>query len=261
MSAATLSTFGPDYFDAIRAREPGVAVAWVLAFAVHGLLAAFLFYGLRWQSGATEVIEAQLMQLPPMSAPLAVAVERTAPPVKVKEPEPEPIVQKPDIEVKAPEPLKAAPKPEPKPTPPKVIAKAEPKAPPKRDEIQDALAKELLRDPIKDAIAKEERAGVANAAGKEATQRGQAEWADKIRAKVRGRMRDYADAPSNYSAAFQLEILPSYDVMSTRLVRSSGNSEFDQDAERAIRAASPLPRPKDEASYTRTLTLNFRARN
>lgn len=253
MSAATLSTFGPDYLDASRAREPGVAVAWILAFAVHGLLAAFLFYGLRWQSGATEVIEAQLMQLPPMSAPAAVAVERPAPPVKVKEPEPEPVVQKPEIVVKAPEPVKVAPKPAPKPTPPK--------AQPKRDEIKDALDRELRSDPVKDAIAKEERAGVANAASKETAQRGQAEWADKIRSKVRGRMRDYADAPSNYSATFQLEILPSYDVMSARLVRSSGNSEFDQDAERAIRAASPLPRPKDEASYVRTLSLTFRARN
>jgi colicin import membrane protein len=269
MTAATFTPFGQaEFFDANTVREPGRVQAWLLAIIVHLALAAFLFYGMRWQSGKPEVIEAELMVLAPIGGAPPVVVEKPAP-VVVKEKEPEPAVEKPDIVVKEAEPVRVQPKPEPKlevrPQPPKPVVKPEPKTVTKRETIQDQLnrelSKEAARDPLKDQMAREERAGVAGAAGREASQRGQSEWADRIRAKVRGRMRDYADAPSNYVATFRIDILPSYDVMNARLTKSSGNAEFDQDAERAIRAASPLPRPKDESSYQSTLTINFRARN
>jgi colicin import membrane protein len=173
---------------------------------------------------------------------------------KPVEREPEPVIQKPEIVIKAPEP------------PPKK-EREQPKAPPKErvepppDDIRKQAERELQRDLTKDAMAREDRAGIAARAGAEAAQRGTQEWGNAIRSRAYSRMRDYEGAGVKGTAVIEVTVLPSYEVLSVRLVSSSGNAEFDADAERAVRAISPLPRPKDEASFQRVLKLNFRARN
>ena len=246
MSAAT---FSPDFYE--HQAEPGLVRAVLLALVMHGLLGALLFYGIRWQSGKPEVAEAELITLPSY-APPRIDVKPEPKPV---EKEPEPVIQKPEIIIKAPEPP-----PKKAPEPPKAPPKARVEPPPK-DDIRKLLDKELQRDPIKDAIAKEDRAGIAARAGAEAAQRGTQEWGNAIRARAYSRMRDYDGAGVKGTAVVEVTVLPSYEVLSARLVSSSGNPEFDADAERAVRAISPLPRPKDEASFQRVLKLNFRARN
>ncbi|MFA4968498.1 MAG: cell envelope biogenesis protein TolA, partial [Sulfuritalea sp.] len=96
----------------------GKRISIALAIAVHLLLAAFLFYGVRWQTKATDVVEVELVRAVP--EPAAVATPAT-PPVPVAVP-PAPTVEPP-------------PKPEPAPPPPKpdiaIKEKPKPKLPPK----------------------------------------------------------------------------------------------------------------------------------
>jgi colicin import membrane protein len=47
-------------------------------------------------------------------------------------------------------------------------------------------------------------------------------------------------------------------VLSVRVVRSSGNAQFDRSAEAAVQKASPLPVPQDVMIFNSTFrTFNF----
>ncbi|MEK7360844.1 MAG: cell envelope integrity protein TolA, partial [Pseudomonadota bacterium] len=109
--------------SALLYQEPGKVPSIALAVAVHLLLAAFLFFGVRWQSSQPEAVMVELWHSPP-------AVEQVvAPPAPLPKPEvkpeikPEPKVEKaieppkPDIALeKKKEVKKEAPKkPEPRP--------------------------------------------------------------------------------------------------------------------------------------------------
>jgi len=64
------------------------------------------------------------------------------------------------------------------------------------------------------------------------------------------------DAPGNPRATFRVEQLPTGEIMSVRLVKSSGVPEFDRAVENGIKKASPLPKKKD-GTVERTLDVNF----
>jgi colicin import membrane protein len=51
------------------------------------------------------------------------------------------------------------------------------------------------------------------------------------------------DATSSYVATIEIQIEPSGRIASERIIKSSGNAEFDQSLLRAVRAADPLPAP------------------
>ena len=53
--------------------KPGKRISIVLAVAVHLLLAGFLFYGVRWQTKATDVVEVELVRATPDPAGIAPA--------------------------------------------------------------------------------------------------------------------------------------------------------------------------------------------
>ena len=62
--------------------------------------------------------------------------------------------------------------------------------------------------------------------------------------------------PGNPRAVFKVEQLPTGEVMSVRLVKSSGVPEFDRAVENGIRKASPLPKRKD-GTVARTADIGF----
>jgi colicin import membrane protein len=62
--------------------------------------------------------------------------------------------------------------------------------------------------------------------------------------------------PGNPKAVFRVEQLPTGEIMSVRLVKSSGVPEFDRAVENGIKKASPLPKKKD-GTVERTLDVNF----
>jgi len=64
------------------------------------------------------------------------------------------------------------------------------------------------------------------------------------------------EVPGNPKAVFRVEQLPTGEIMSVRLVKSSGVPEFDRAVENGIKKASPLPKKKD-GTVERTLDVNF----
>ena len=64
------------------------------------------------------------------------------------------------------------------------------------------------------------------------------------------------DVPGNPKAVFTVEELPTGEIISVRLVRSSGIAAFDEAVERGINKASPLPKKKD-GTVARTVEVAF----
>jgi len=244
MSALTIGMFErPQY---------GMGRSFALSAVVHIALAMVLFLGVRWQVHAPDTVTVDLVEAPPPPPPPA-AVEPPKPlPPKV-EPEPVKPVPKPDIA------LQEKKKPKPKP-------KAEP--PPKPDpDFQKRLQEQVLAEQraleqqrqereLRDLIAKQQ----AEAARAAAAARAKAlnEYIGRIQAKVKGNWILPADLQGNPRAVFLVVQLPTGEVLSTRLVRSSGNAAYDTAVERAILKSSPLPLPPSRELFHRELELTFR---
>ena len=68
------------------------------------------------------------------------------------------------------------------------------------------------------------------------------------------------DLQGNPEAHFLVVQLPTGEVLSSRLVKSSGHRGYDEAVERAILKSSPLPRPERPELFSRELKLTFRPR-
>ena len=64
------------------------------------------------------------------------------------------------------------------------------------------------------------------------------------------------DVPGNPKAVFKVEQLPTGEILSVRLTKSSGVPQFDEAVERGINKSSPLPKKKD-GTVERNLVVNF----
>jgi colicin import membrane protein len=271
--------------QAIQRRDPGATASAVLALTVHAMLFIVLFFGIRWRTKQPEPVMAELWsQLPAIEAP------RPAPPPPVIAPKPEP----------KPEP-RPEPKAEPKPTPKPDIAieqekrrkeeaekkqreEAERK---KREDEQKAKAeadrreKELAEKRRRDEQAAERKrmenelsrelaaAAPKSAAAAPATgvpapaadPTALADWRNQISAKVKSNIVLPLDLVGNPEATFDVFLLPTGEVQSVKLVRSSGNRVLDGAWENAILKSSPLPRPAKPEVFRRDLRLVFRPRD
>jgi colicin import membrane protein len=229
--------------------------AFALAFAVHAVLLAVMFFGVRWQSHPGDTVTVELWEPPPPPPPAPV-VEAPKPPPKV---EPEPEVKKPEIAEKAP-----PPKPKPKPKP-----EAR-----KDDELQRSLVREQVvleqrkLDEQRRKLEEQRRADEARrkadaerlaAAG--ARNKALSEYTNRIRAKVKQNWILPQDVQGNPEAVFDVVQLPTGEVLSVRLSRSSGNPALDAAIERAILKSSPLPLPEPRSLFDRQLKLTFRPRD
>jgi colicin import membrane protein len=239
--------------------EPGKRISMALAIAMHVLLAVFLIYGVNWQTKAPAAVEVELVsQLPPTPTPAAVPPAPTPEPPK-PEPKPEPKIE---------------PKPEPKPAPPPPkpdIAVKDPKQkpppkeppkvePPKPDPFQEQLKREAAQmNQRKLAAALDQEVANAKAAQNTAARnKATADWLSKIRGKIRGKIVLPPDVKGNPEAIFDVVQLPSGEIISTRLKKSSGNQTLDAAIERAIINSSPLPKPEQSELFRRDLELRFR---
>lgn len=260
-----------------RPEEPGRKYALTLTILVHAVLLVVLFFGVQWKRKPPEVYEVELWSarpVPPVQAPPPPPEPRVEPP---PEPKPVPKVEppppkKPEIaikeEKKKPEPKKPEPpKPEPpKPEPKKPEPKPEPKKPePKpQPKFDSDIDKELaqLKSAAKASAANAQH--LANAAAAEAEQRASASkrglesYAAKIRGKVRGNIVLPPNIQGNPEAVFEVSQLPSGEVLSVRLKRSSGNAGLDAAIERAILKSSPLPKPDDPSQFQRMLEIKYK---
>ena len=243
----------------------------LLAAAIHLLLFAVLFFGVRWQSRAPDTVSVELWVPPPPvleraeprpEPPLA-EPPRPAPPVPKPEPKVEPKVEVPRPEIAIKDKPKPKPKPEakPKPEPPKPAPAAK-----ARDvEMDRRMREELLREQNTLKV-EEERKAVqdmlardAATAQQAAQQKALAAYTDKIRAKIKGSIGLLPqDIKGNPEAVFDVVQLPTGEVLSVKLKKSSGHRGYDESVERAILKASPLPKPERAEQFQRALELRFR---
>jgi colicin import membrane protein len=243
--------------------DPGRLSSAVLAAAVHLALLAVLIFGVRWQNRPAEAVSVELWEPPPAPVVEPPKPEPRPEPVVVKPeaPKPEPVIPKPEIVEKKAPPEK--PKPVPKPLPkaePKPVPKAEPSKP-RVDETQKRIREELAREQASLAVDRE-RQQIKDQLAREAASvnaRALATWMDKIRLHIRSRINvQIADAvPGNPEAVFNVTLLPSYEVLKISKLKSSGNKAYDDEVERAILKASPLPRPDKPELFSRELHLTF----
>ena len=258
-----------------RPEEPGKKYAMAFTFMVHAGLIAALFFGVQWKRSKPEVMEVELWSSRPV--PAVQVAEPPPPPPKPEvkpepKPEPKPIPKvepeppkKPDIAIKEekkpkPEPKKPEPKPEPpKPEPKKPEPKPEPK--PKVPDFSKELSRETSElKPRPNNSAQQ----MANAAAAESEQRassnqkGKRDYAAKIRGKIRGNIVLTPNITGNPEAIFEVDQLPSGEVLAVKLKRSSGNKGLDEAIERAILKSSPLPKPDDPALFQRSLEIKYK---
>ncbi len=82
-----------------------------------------------------------------------------------------------------------------------------------------------------------------------------------IQQKVNNNWIKPVSAVKGMSCTIRVKLLPSGDVMDTRVIKSSGDIIFDRSAENAVRKATPLPVPKDRALFSkkfRSFTFVFK---
>ena len=254
--------------------EGGELASALLSAAVHVILLAVLIFGVRWQNRPPETVAVELWEPPPpaIEAPKPAPAPKVEPPAVVK---PEPVPPKPEIvEQKAekvkpvPKPVaKAEPKVEPKPAPPKPVAKAEPKPVPKPEPLKprvDDATKRMLAEAAREqnSIAVDrERQMLKDLAAREsssASSKAQAAWIDKVRAKIRGNIVLPPEIKGNPEAIFQVVQLPTGEVLSVKLKKSSGLAALDDAIERAVLKSSPLPRPDSGFTAPREFELKYK---
>ena len=281
-----------DDLSPLTPEEKPNTTALVLSAAVHLLLVGALFLGVQWKSQAPSSVAVEVWRSAP--APVAVAKPEPAPeppPKPEPKPEPKPVPKveptppvKPDIaikeekkkeEPKKPEPRKEEPKKEePKKPEPK---KEEPKKPEPKREVSD-FQKQLeqeLKDAQRQKAAAQEAQDQRARADAELKQLGQmradqaalgrsralADYTAKIAGKIRGHIVLPANIQGNPEAIFDVTQLPSGEVLSVKVRKSSGNRALDEAIERAILKSSPLPKPDDPKLFERELKIPYRPKD
>jgi colicin import membrane protein len=235
--------------------EPGYGRSFALAFAIHAVLIAVMFLGVRMQSHEPDTVNVELWEPPPPPPAPVVEPPKVEPKIEPEPPKPEPKIEKPQIvEKAAPKPKpEAKPKPKPKPEPVK------PRVPP-RDLAMEKLAREQLaleqsdfrERQMKDQAAREQAA---------ARDRAMAAWISKIRNKIRSNINLPQDLAGNPEAIFDVALLPTGEVLTATMRKSSGNQGYDDAVYRAILKSSPLPKPEPASLFERRLELRFRPRD
>ncbi len=277
-----------DNFSPLSPEEKPSVAALMLAALVHLLLIGALFLGVQWKSQAPSSVAVEVWSAPPPSVAVKTEPAPEPPPAPEPKPEPKPAPKvepvtpvKPDIaikdekkkkeEPKKPEPKKEEPK---KPEPKKQPKQEEPKKPePKREmpDFQKQLERELKdaqRQKLAAQTAQEQRAR-ADAELRQLGQmkaeqealgrnRGLAAYSDKIRTKIKGNIVLPHAIQGNPEAIFEVTQLPSGEVISVRIRKSSGNKLLDDAIERAIKKSDPLPLPDQPGLFQRVLELKYK---
>lgn len=79
-----------------------------------------------------------------------------------------------------------------------------------------------------------------------------------IAQKIERSWRQPLDAPNNLKCKIDIVLLPSGNVVSVKVVETSGNLSFDRSVETAVRRASPLPVPTDSVIFKQFEVMRLR---
>ncbi|TGD75453.1 TonB C-terminal domain-containing protein [Mangrovimicrobium sediminis] len=222
--------------------------------ALHALLLAALT--MNFTSSEPKVIKARVV-------PKAINARLVSASELQPKPQPKP-VQKPAPKKAAPKPVaKVPPKPAPKPAPkvaPKVEAKPEPKPEPKQEpRITDEELAAIARQDLARVISQEDEALEATATAEEMAN----SYAALIQQTVIGYWSRPPSARNGMEVELRLQLVPTGEIVSVQVVRSSGNAAFDRSAMNAVEKAGSFPElrnlPPDEFERTfRRFRLLFR---
>jgi len=226
---------------AIPADEPGSAAPAALSLLVHGVLFAVLVFGLRWQSKHPDAVVAELWSELPVVEP---AEPKAEPKPEIKpQPKPEPRVEqkqsKPDIAIER----------------EKKLAKK--KEPPLKFDTTQRIREQLAQE--QKALQDRERKDVLKQFTSPPTAGlPDAGYIDKIRTKIKMNIIPPSEIKGNPEVVFNIVQLPTGEVLSVRLVKTSGNALLDSAVERAILKSSPLPKPDRPEQWLREFNISFR---
>ncbi|HEX9571959.1 MAG TPA: TonB C-terminal domain-containing protein [Burkholderiales bacterium] len=229
---------------AIPADEPDGVTPAVLSAMVHLVLLAVLIFGLRWQTRHPDTVAVELWNELPASEPPAPTIE----------PKPE---VKPQLKLES--------KLERIPATPDIAIERE-KKPAKKKEKEEPPLRFDTTQRIRQQLAEEQRALKQTRERQEALKQFapaadstiDAAYADKIRSRIKPNIVLPPGIKGNPEAIFDVVQLPTGEVLSARLRKSSGNKAYDEAVERAILKSSPLPRPDRPEQFQRNLDLKFR---
>jgi colicin import membrane protein len=84
------------------------------------------------------------------------------------------------------------------------------------------------------------------------------EYFGKIKAKIRSNIVNPEGLVGNPEAVFDVVQLPSGEILSAKLKKSSGNPAYDMAVERAILKSSPLPKPGQPDLFARDMVLRWK---
>jgi colicin import membrane protein len=271
-----MTEFSPNTHPALPMGSFALSAQWrsmTLAAMVHGLLLAFLWVGVRWQSQETAAVEAEVWDMTArQAAPKPVPVETISP-------EPENVV------------VKVLPKEEPVEDPEIVLMQekkrklkekkkqeevlklerqkqldAELKAELKKEKLAEQKKKTDEADAKKKLLTKEQSVrdkvfaenmrrlagqagsgGTGDAAKSSGNNRGDPSYAARIAAKVRSNtVFNASDTSSNNpTVEYRIDLLPDGSLRGMiRKLKSSGVPAFDDAVEKAIEKSLPFPRDK-----------------
>ena len=224
------------------------AYLWPLAWALLFHAVALGLFSANWssppvlrQSSTAEPMMAELLTLvapAPKAAPKPKAKPRPAPKAKPKTQKkapPAPLAEAPATA----RPEKAAP---------------ERNAPPAAPEPEKPSLQEVLGTDFEDALAAE--------ASSDASDRPEAvgSYEADLMARIVSQWSRPPSARNGMSCDLRLALVPTGELVSVTLVRSSGNAAFDRSAELAVRRAAPFQVPEDPAvfdAYFRSVTVTF----
>lgn len=263
-------------------KRHGGTRAFALALAMHCVLFAFLWVGIRWNNDPVGV-DAEIWDMTTqMAAPQAPEPEpQPEPEPPVREPEPTPTPPPEVVKPVQPDPeiaLQKKKEKEKKELEQKIAEQkkkledekkrlaAEQEKQDKLDKLEKDKAKKLAELKEKEKAAKARAAemqrimGSAAAGSTGTAARSTAPNLDKgyvakLRTKIMGRI-DYPGAKQDIEARFMVSQLPSGEVMSVKKTKSSGVAAYDTAVENAIYKASPLPK-RDDGTVARELELVF----
>lgn len=272
--------------------EQNTPAAFLLALGMHALLVGALWISVQWRTEPSGAVVVELWASAPPAEP-AIVAPPPPPPVPAKA-EPEPERPDADIAIRQEKTKKAPPKTEPLPDVKKVEAerrraeaekqrlaadarrleeKKQAEAERKKQAEAAAQAVERKReDERRDAVRKAEearmlaQAGTGSAGGSPGTApsaagggRGDASYEAQLIALIRPRIVFAVpeNTPSSVYADFQVDLMPTGEILAVRRLKASGLPGYDEAVERAIRRTDPFPRKRD-GTIERTVIIRFR---
>lgn len=286
-SVAQAPSINTPTFTRWRPQEPGTKRAMIWSLGAHLLLVAFLGFSLDWKNSTPSGVEAELWDSVPTQqfkeaemTPAAKSVEtpadskadiatkkekkaepkeKIAPPLE-KKPDPKPVKEK-NKEEKLKEIKKETPKEKSKDTKEKT-KEDKPKESSKTTAAQDKERADRLAKLR--AAAGDESGGSGGTTGKGVGSGGTAKpgYTDRVNRYIRPFITfDNSSISNNPQVIFRVEVAPDGNIMSKRLVKSSGNESWDNAVSLAIDKAKRLPKDEDGKIPDRQFDLKFKPKD